>query len=204
MNAAQYHDELRVLKYLNGHRPPSLAALAAALRLPERKAALRLEGLAHMGCLEWDGECPVLTLVGRAVLADRAEALTRGEAPKLPKRRRTSKVGELDDPEARGQVGLPYTVGSDTSREAAEGSLRTAEIVRRKVYRLLADAGERGMADFELEAALPMYAESGVRTRRDELVKDGLVEDSGLRRPNVRQKPCAVWRLVAADIQEAS
>ena len=105
----------------------------------------------------------------------------------------------MGDPDAHGYVGLPYTPGSDTSRAAAVQALGSADTQRERVLNLLTRADGYGCTHEELQDALRQlgygYSDSGVRTRCSELVDQGLVEDSGVRRRSRHQRWMAVWRV---------
>jgi len=93
----------------------------------------------------------------------------------------------------------------DTSREAAESVKRMTEN-RTAVLSLFRESG--AMTDEEFVAAytdrsaigddslVPVQSESGLRTRRSELVKMGWIEDSGETRLNATGRNCIVWRAV--------
>ncbi len=74
----------------------------------------------------------------------------------------------------------PYQPHSATSRAAAERIESAAGTLRGKVLQFLQDS-PRGATDKEIQDALAM-AGSTQRPRRIELVADGLVRDSGVRR----------------------
>jgi hypothetical protein len=89
----------------------------------------------------------------------------------------------------------------DTSREAAESVKRMTEN-RTAVLNLFRQRGE--MTDEEFvstylllsKVTVPEQSESGLRTRRSELVKMGWIEDSGETRVNATGRNCIVWRAV--------
>ena len=91
----------------------------------------------------------------------------------------------------------------DTSWQAAD----SVENIRRKqaaVMECLESMGGTGTSEaiaaaYEagvLMARWPRQSESGLRTRRSELVEMGLVADTGWRGVTVLGRPCVVWRLV--------
>lgn len=79
-----------------------------------------------------------------------------------------------------------------TSDVAARMIAGHAAAQRAAVLRVIVEAGALGATDAEIEAATGIRAQS-VSPRRGELVKLGLVEDSGTRRPTPRGRPAAVW-----------
>lgn len=83
-----------------------------------------------------------------------------------------------------------------TSHLAARDASRNAETNRAKALRLLRDAGNLGLTDFEL-AELTGIAQTSIGVRRGELVKAGLVERTALRRPSPSGSAAIVWRAVA-------
>ena len=98
-----------------------------------------------------------------------------------------------DDDETLGLVRKP---DHDTSEEAAESILPSREQMKRVVWRLL---DERPRTDEELTLALHALgihsAHSSAGKRRGDLVAEGLVIDSGERRPNSNGRKMIVWRL---------
>ena len=79
---------------------------------------------------------------------------------------------------------LPYQPHSDTSRAAAKKARQIAPKARRVALWLIEQAGEDGMTDNELIAAMVErgYQANGPRARRIELVRADLVADSDRRR----------------------
>lgn len=95
----------------------------------------------------------------------------------------------------------PYQGHSSTSRRAAEAAERTMGACQRRVLIELAKADQSGLTDIELQERTGL-GESTERPRRVELVRAGLVADSGETRiPKGRSRPCTVW--VIADWDEA-
>lgn len=85
-----------------------------------------------------------------------------------------------------------------TTSLAAHASIKgKAAKIRIQVLRKLHAAGVAGMIDEELVAAMGGMKGSTVRTRRSELTDDGLVRDSGNRRPTSSGRLAIVW--VTAD-----
>jgi hypothetical protein len=81
-----------------------------------------------------------------------------------------------------------------TSRDAARLAKLTAGTVRTKCLLALADAGERGLTDFELGAAVGRQQTSAGK-RRGELVEAGYVENTHEKRPAPSRAFAAVWRI---------
>jgi hypothetical protein len=90
---------------------------------------------------------------------------------------------------------LPYQRYSETSRAAAESASRIAETGRRIVLTAIRRAGIQGLTDPEIQWRTGL-SESTERPRRVELVRDGVVVDSGRARiPRGRNRACTVWVL---------
>ena len=87
----------------------------------------------------------------------------------------------------------PHQKGSDTSREAARNVARGAPTKRAEVYGYILARGDAGATDAEIEGGLSMLRQS-VCARRNELVKLGMIRDSGRRRTSLHTgRRCAVW-----------
>lgn len=69
----------------------------------------------------------------------------------------------------------------ETSREAIESIADRLTSLQGAVLDALREAGPTGLADFQLAALFPQASYSTYRTRRGELVKQGLVRDTGRR-----------------------
>ena len=93
------------------------------------------------------------------------------------------------------QADPPAWRHSETSKAAAESIKEVAGRLRRKVYEYLRSKGEVGATDHEVQAALGMLG-STQRTRRNELQKQGRVEDSGTTRLTPSRCRATVWRIV--------
>ncbi|MCC6127442.1 MAG: hypothetical protein IT426_20990 [Pirellulales bacterium] len=89
----------------------------------------------------------------------------------------------------------PFVEGSETSKAAAE---RTRDGVsgeiRKRVYRFIADQGQFGATDHEVAAGLGLPGDS-TRPRRIELVRMGLVRDSGMCRQTRSGREATVWKI---------
>jgi hypothetical protein len=95
----------------------------------------------------------------------------------------------------------PFVFTSPTSAEAARLIDPAATSLKAKVFRYVVERGERGATDDETQIGLPMTSHTQV-PRRIDLVKAGLVVDSGLVRKTRAGRDACVWidaRLVEAD-----
>lgn len=92
-----------------------------------------------------------------------------------------------------------HSAPKGTSSVAAEMIKPLSTSRRELVQRIIEDAGSNGLTDEEGANALGLNAQS-YTPRRNELVKQGLVVDSGLRRPTRSERPAAVW--VLASLQQ--
>jgi len=96
--------------------------------------------------------------------------------------------------ETRGMHRVP---DHETSIEAAEAVLPSRQRMKALVYLLLAEKGPQ--TDEELTSSLRALgihaAHSSAGKRRGDLVDDGVVVDSGDRRPNVNGRRMIVWRV---------
>jgi transcription initiation factor IIE alpha subunit len=86
---------------------------------------------------------------------------------------------------------LPYVTGSSTSEAAAVAARPSAATQREKVLDALQNVGP--MTDEEIQHLLDMNP-STERPRRIELVADGKVTDSGLKRLTKSNREAVVWR----------
>ena len=108
-----------------------------------------------------------------------------GEPQAVPERERRRR-GSLPNT-------LPYTPGSETSQAAAKAMEPRAGTIRWAVLKALRDGGPATHHELIAEMRL---AESTIRTRCNELVKVGLVKDSGHRRPSPSGQEATVWEAV--------
>lgn len=79
-----------------------------------------------------------------------------------------------------------------TSRDAAARTRTTAPTVRNRVLAYLIERGPQGVTDDEGERALGLKSQS-YTPRRRELVKLGIVRDSGERRATDSGRSAVVW-----------
>ena len=92
----------------------------------------------------------------------------------------------------RKPAGAPYQSHSETSRAAAEAIASKAGTIRRVILDFLVGLGDHGATDEEIQTGLVMGANTQ-RPRRVELVRAGLVVDSGKTRPTLSGKAAVVW-----------
>ena len=86
---------------------------------------------------------------------------------------------------------------SATSRDAAKSVASKAETLRAQVLAFIAQQGERGATDEEIQLALGM-AGNTQRPRRCELVKAGRIKEQG-RRKTSAGRSAAVWVIKTED-----
>jgi hypothetical protein len=86
----------------------------------------------------------------------------------------------------------PAQASSPTSVAAADAIAPVAATLRRLVYEAIAAAGADGLTDEEMLAAVGLQPSSG-RPRRIELVRAGLVVDSGRTRMTKSNRKAVVW-----------
>lgn len=96
----------------------------------------------------------------------------------------------------RGGDAMKYQRHSETSRAAAIAILESADTLRGRVYRYIADHLNRdGVTDEQIQIGLQMNP-STQRPRRVELVEQGLVRDSGRTVETRSSRKATVWELV--------
>ena len=100
------------------------------------------------------------------------------------------------------QLGLPLTAPfvrhSETSKDAARSIRVNAGTYRARVYDYLISCGicgSAGATDEQMQQGIPMAA-STQRPRRIDLVRDGLVRDSGRKAKTAAGKDAVVWECV--------
>lgn len=98
------------------------------------------------------------------------------------------------------QPATPYQRHSATSRAAAERIEPTAGTSRARVLDQIRSWGRIGMTDEQIQANTGMNANT-VRPRRVELVRSGLVVDSGRTLNTLSGSPAVLW--IAAEFKEA-
>lgn len=91
----------------------------------------------------------------------------------------------------------PAAGAPETERRAALEVYPRTGTCRRRVLDAIALASERGMTDEELSLELRMRLYTAA-PRRNELLNDGWIEDSGARRPTTTGARATVWVLTAA------
>ena len=96
------------------------------------------------------------------------------------------------EPDRNGPVGAPYTPNSVTSREAAESIADVAGRLRRQVYQYIVSRGDGGTTDDGAEVVLDMK-HTTYTARRGELVKQGLVTDSGNKGVTRSGRRATIW-----------
>jgi hypothetical protein len=99
-------------------------------------------------------------------------------------------------------IWTPVARASDpeTSHQAAAAAAVRAGTDRALALRALARAGDRGLTDFELEAATRIK-QTSIGKRRGELVKSGYVEFAGAKRMAPSGTPAMVWRVTERGLQ---
>ena len=95
------------------------------------------------------------------------------------------------DPEPSRHACLPHS-GPDTSRAAAERICPVATAQAARVFHFIAQRGDEGATDHEVQAELGMTGDSE-RPRRWSLQRSGLIRDSGQRRKSPRGRQAIVW-----------
>ncbi len=88
-------------------------------------------------------------------------------------------------------VGLPHN-RTETSRRAAESMVPAAMAQAARVFHFIAECGEEGATDHEVQAELGMTGDSE-RPRRWSLQRSGLICDSGQRRKSPKGRKAIVW-----------
>ena len=89
-------------------------------------------------------------------------------------------------------IDAPYQPHSQTSREAAQKITLVAPTCSQRVLAYLKRCSGFGATDSQIQSALNMNP-STQRPRRIELVKKGLVKDSGRKRKTKRGWNAVVW-----------
>lgn len=99
---------------------------------------------------------------------------------------------------------VPLTPGArstdpGTSHAAAMNARRRLGASQRTVLAALVRVGDRGLTDFEL-AAVTGRKQTSFGVRRGELVKAGLVRNTGTTRPSDTDSAAAVWAITQAGL----
>lgn len=87
---------------------------------------------------------------------------------------------------------IPFVTGSDTSEAAAHSKIGSAGSDQARVYQFVRDRGPMGATDAEVETALVMLHQNA-SARRNALVRQGVLCDSGLRRKTPSGRLATVW-----------
>lgn len=92
-------------------------------------------------------------------------------------------------------MSLPFVLGSETSKEAANAARPDAATQRDRVLAAIRAAGSAGLTDEQIANQLAMNPSTG-RPRRIELVQGGQVRDSGRTRETRSGRQAVVWTAV--------
>jgi hypothetical protein len=90
------------------------------------------------------------------------------------------------------RVAIAFKAPPATSSQAASAALPKSGSIRRAVYDMIEASGHQGMTDDELERAMGKSHQT-VSARRNGLMGDRLVCDSGLKRITRTKSPAVVW-----------
>ena len=104
-------------------------------------------------------------------------------------------VGKREtSPDSKRTIPAPahHAAPRGTSEVAAQRIAKAAPNLRDAVLALLRERGERGATDQEMQAELGLTSNTQI-PRRWELVRLGLVRDSGQRRPTASGRSATVW-----------
>lgn len=107
-----------------------------------------------------------------------------------------------DDDPGKVPPKLPHN-GTLTSKIAAQSMRSSAGAQQQRVLECLQQAGDAGLTDEELQAALDLSGNSE-RPRRRKLVELGLVKDSGTMRKTGSNHAAVVWCVVPPDQKPAA
>jgi len=88
--------------------------------------------------------------------------------------------------------GVPFVSGSGTSEAAAVSMFEKAQTDALRVFRFVQSRGPGGATDYEIEQALGMLHQNA-SARRNGLVKEGYVCDSGSTRQTGSGRQATVW-----------
>ena len=100
-----------------------------------------------------------------------------------------------------GDDAAPYTKGSQTSKDAAQAIAKDAGNLRQQVYNYIISCGVNGCTDNAGEHALGLKTDT-YRPRRRELVKKGLVADSGRTAKTKSGRNAVLWVAQNSENQE--
>lgn len=89
-------------------------------------------------------------------------------------------------------IQAPYQSHSEPSSHAAESIQEQTPTLRAKVFKCILQAGSHGHTDEEIQFSLDINPNSE-RPRRIELVRLGMIRDSGKQRQTISGRKAAVW-----------
>lgn len=90
------------------------------------------------------------------------------------------------------RIGLAHRTAADTERAAAAAVAPNSGTQRGRIYLALRRAGAAGLTDWEIVEGLGILR-SSVCGRRNELLRDDLIKDSGRRRVERTGHKAIVW-----------
>lgn len=98
-----------------------------------------------------------------------------------------------------------------STSHAAAFSVRNVNTTHQAILELFKAAGKKGLADMEMVAMYetyrlakgwPLVSESGLRSRRNELVKVGCIEDTGRKTRLATKRMGKIWAITEEGIEE--
>jgi len=97
---------------------------------------------------------------------------------------------------------MKYAPLQQTSHDAYWSMRHRLKELQHAVFVAIEAAGERGLTSGELREQFTTYAETTSRTRISELVRVGLVVNSGMTRPSKSGRASIVWTAVAVRVSQ--
>lgn len=91
---------------------------------------------------------------------------------------------------------LSRTTDPETSKEAAASVAPKLSALQERVLTFAVACGPTGFTDREMVKAMGVGSDSTWRTRRSELVKRGLIEDTGITTREINGRRHTIWRVV--------